>query len=447
MENKDNPIIGYSAFIFFEECYEYNENACYIADSPESLKECLEGASFNIKDYRIDTIKLNDILDDYGCSCGEFAMEPEALKRFKRVEGLTYTVEPYDNPFNYGEPDLFVVNIDKKNDSEVDKEYTITEILESFRIFDGVYKREQIDAAVNFKKEITPHLIKILETVLADPEKYASDENLNDHMYAVMLLGHFKEFASHKVIVDLFSLPDDLPDKLFGDITTSNLPVILLNTCGVSIELIKSLILNKEADDFCRISACEALAYAVVEGYVSREDVVTFFGTLFTGQETDEVSDFWGLMAIIVCNLYPEEIIEIIKQAYDDELIMPGMIPYSEFEDALKLGKNKCLERLKIDLERHSLDDIHGSMSWWACFNPNIGPDSPQPAAEQGPELGLGFKPLLEESKFFSSSTDLKGDFYPSDNEQTSSKSQKNKKKAKKKKRKQAKASKKKNRR
>jgi uncharacterized protein DUF1186 len=151
---------------------------------------------------------------------------------------------------------------------------------------------------------------------------------------------------------------------------------------------------------------------------VSREDVVTFFGTLFTGQETDAVSDFWGLMAIIVCNLYPEEIIEIIKQAYDDELIMPGMISYSEFEDALKLGKNKCLERLKIDLERHSLDDIHGSMSWWACFN--------------------------EESKTFSSSTDLKDDFYPSDNEQTSSKSQK---KAKKKKRKQAKASKKKNRR
>ncbi|MEA1899839.1 MAG: DUF1186 domain-containing protein, partial [Thermodesulfobacteriota bacterium] len=176
-----------------------------------------------------------------------------------------------------------------------------------------------------------------------------------------------------------------------------------------------------EADDFCRISACEALAYAVVEGYVSREDVVTFFGTLFTGKETDLISDFWGLMAIIVCNLYPEEIIEIIKQAYDDDLIMPGMIPYSEFEDALKLGKNKCLKRLKNDLERQSLDDIHGSMSWWACFN--------------------------EESKTFSSSTDLKDDFYPTDNDQTSSKSQKNKKKAKKKKRKQTKASKKKNRR
>lgn len=304
MENKDNPIIGYSAFIFFEECYEYNENACYIADSPESLNELLEGVDFNIKDYRIDTIKLNDILDDYGCSFGEFAMEPEALKRFKHVEGLTYTVEPYDNPFNYGEPDLFVVNIDMKNDSEVDKEYTIPEILESFRIVDGVYKREQIDAAVNFKEEITPHLIKILETVLADPEKYASDENLNDNMYAVMLLGHFKERASHKVIVDLFSLPDDLADKIFGDITTSNLPVILLNTCGGSIELIKSLILNKEADDFCRISACEALAYAVVEGYVSREDVVTFLTNMVFMSFTGKLFIWW---AVKESNLQPTD--------------------------------------------------------------------------------------------------------------------------------------------
>lgn len=421
MENKDNQVIGYSAFRLFDECYEYNENACYIADSPNSLKEFLEGASFNIKDYRIDTIKLNDILDDYGCSCGEFAMEPEALKRFKHVEELTYTVEPYDNPFNDEEPDLFVVNIDKKNGYKVNKEFTIAEILESFRIFDGSYKREQIDAAINLKDEITPHLIKILETVLADPEKYFSDENLNDHTYAVMLLGQFKEPKAHKVIVDLFSLPDDLPDKLFGDITTSNLPVILLNTCSGSIELIKSLILNKEADYFCRISACHALAYAVIEGYVSREEVVTFFGTLFTGEETDEVSDFWGLLANIVCDLYPEEIMETIKKAYDDELIMPGMIPYSEFENALKIDKDKCLEKLKIDLERHSLDDIHASMSWWACFN--------------------------EESKIFASSTGLEGDFYPSDYEQPSSKSQKIKKKAKKKKRKQAKASKKKNRR
>ena len=95
-------IIGYSAFRLFDECYEYNENACYIADSPESLKEFLEGAIFAVHDYRIDAVKVSDIIDDYGFSLGEFAMEPEALKRFKQTADLTYSVKPFDDHFNKG---------------------------------------------------------------------------------------------------------------------------------------------------------------------------------------------------------------------------------------------------------------------------------------------------------------------------------------------------------
>lgn len=420
MDKNEHPIIGYSAFVLFDECYEYNENACYIADSEESLKEFLKDATFNINDYRFDAIKLSDILDDYGCSCGEYAMEPEALKRFKELSNVTYTVKAYDDPFNRGEPDLFIVNIDQKR-NEDPEEFTITEILESFKIFDGAYKREQIDAAINLKDEITPHLIKVLENVFANPEKYAENEDLFDQIYAVMLLGHFKEVKAHKVIVDLFSLSGDLTDQIFGDIKTSNLPVILLNTCDGSVELIKSIIFNREANDYCRVSACNALAYAVFKGYVSRESVIEFFGTLFTGEEADEISDFWGLLATTVYSLYPEEIMGVIKQAYDDGLIAPGMIHYNDFEKALELGKDKCLERLKSDMEQDGLDDIHAAMSWWACFN--------------------------EERKNFSYLPGNTKDSLSGYSKHSSGQSLKNKKKANKKKRKQAKASKKKNRR
>jgi len=255
--------------------------------------------------------------------------------------------------------------------TETVDELSISDILAAFRTFDGIYKQEQIDAASLQKQEIIPRLIEILENVLADPEKYAEDEMLYDHIYAVMLLGHFKEPKAHKVIIDLFSLPGDIPDQLFGDICTSNLPVILLNTCGGSVESIQSMILNKEADDYCRASACQALAYAVVEGYISREKAVALFNTLFTGEEADPSSDFWGLAAVIICDLYPEESLEVIRQAYEDELIFSGMIEFSDFEKALSLGKEKCLEKLRRDLERDSLDNLHDRMSWWSCFNEN----------------------------------------------------------------------------
>lgn len=156
--------------------------------------------------------------------------------------------------------------------------------------------------------------------------------------------------------------------NFFGDITTSDLPVILLNTCAGSMDMIKSMALNKKADDYCRISALHAMAYAVVEGIVSREDVLDFYGSLFTGHETDSDSDFWGLLANLVCDLYPEELMDTINKAYTDNLISPGIIQYKEFEDTIKDGKEKCLYELRLNLENCSFDDIHASMSWWACF-------------------------------------------------------------------------------
>ncbi len=244
----------------------------------------------------------------------------------------------------------------------------ISEILNGIKIFDGVYKKELVDATIELREEITPSLIDILNGVLSDPGRYLENETYYDHIYALMLLGHFKEHKAHKVIVDMFSLTDDIPHILFGDITTGDLPVILLNTCGGSMDLIKSMALNKKANDYCRISALHAMAYAFVEGIVSREDVLDFYGSLFTGHETDIDSDFWGLVANLVCDLYPEGLMDTIKTAYEESLIFPGTIQYKEVEDALRNGKEKCLNRLKIDLKNCSLDNIHDSMSWWACF-------------------------------------------------------------------------------
>ena len=301
------------------------------------------------------------------------------------------------------------------------KEPTIPEILEAFRIVDGTYKRAEIDAAIRLKAEITPHLIKILEDLLADPERYIIQEDLCDHIYAVMLLGHFREPKAHRVIIDLFSLSDDVPDMLFGDICTSDLPMILLNTCGGDVSSIQSMILNREADDYCRVSACEAMAYAVLEGFISRESVIGFFHTLFTGDEAEEDSDFWSLLAMIILDLHPGESMEVIQRAYDEEWIFPGMVEFEDFEKALPLEKDVCLEKLKQDFLTRSLDDIHARMSWWAMFQ--------------------------KESKSHPSLRDSELGGFSNSSGKSSEKSQKAQKKIKKKKRKQAKASKKKNRR
>ena len=116
----------------------------------------------------------------------------------------------------------------------------IKEIIDSLKLFDRTYKHEEIEEALARKDEIIPYLIEILEEVLSYPIKYAEDENYFGHIYSLMLLGHFKENRVHKIIVDLFSLPNDLPSQLFGDTVTEDLPVILLNTCGGMFQEIKN---------------------------------------------------------------------------------------------------------------------------------------------------------------------------------------------------------------
>lgn len=107
---ESEAIVGYSVYEKFEDCYQYNENACFIADSQSSAGAFLIYGHGDANDCRIDEVTFDDIMHDYGGSCGEYAMESEAFARFKRIAALnavTFTSEIYD-----GDATLFVVQID-----------------------------------------------------------------------------------------------------------------------------------------------------------------------------------------------------------------------------------------------------------------------------------------------------------------------------------------------
>ena len=246
---------------------------------------------------------------------------------------------------------------------------TIDDILKSFENHDGVYKRQEIDAAIALQSEIIPHLINILKDVLADPATYADEENnCFGHIYAFMLLGYFKEAKAHDVIVDIFSQPGDLPSDLFGDCVTGYLPIVLLNTCGGDLTRVKELILNQDAYEYCRTSAIQTITYAVVEDVISREDAFLFFGELLTGDEVPDGSCFNDILACNICDLYPEKLMPVVKKAYEDGIINPGYIGFEEFGDALDRGKERCLRVVADKYNDDQLHDIHDSMSWWANF-------------------------------------------------------------------------------
>jgi hypothetical protein len=58
---------------------------------------------------------------------------------------------------------------------------------------------------------------------------------------------------SFRAIVRLAALPADIPHQLFGDLVTEHLPLALFRTCGGATAMIKGLIMNGEADGYCRV--------------------------------------------------------------------------------------------------------------------------------------------------------------------------------------------------
>lgn len=256
-------------------------------------------------------------------------------------------------------------------------ENRIAEILKAFEFYDEEYKREEIEAAIELQKDITPHLIAILEEMLINTSKYLANRDYIIEMYVLVLLGHFREPTAHQVIIDLFSLPGELPEQLFGDMKTEILPALLVRTCNREIDSIKSFVLNKEANEYCRGAGLEAIMFAVADGIIAREEALTFFASLFTGNEDRRGSIFWSILAACVRDLYPEELMEVIKQGYKDELISPFFIDDEEFRRTLRAGKEQALLRLQDKFRRRVPDDVHDYISSWPCFKQDKPKTSP----------------------------------------------------------------------
>ena len=112
-------VVGFSVFEKSEDCYQYNENACFIADSRENAANFLKNGYGDADDCRIDSVTFGNIMLDYGASCGEYAIEAQAVSVFKRIaelNGVTFTSEPYD-----GDDTLLVVQVDGVRISDDDE--------------------------------------------------------------------------------------------------------------------------------------------------------------------------------------------------------------------------------------------------------------------------------------------------------------------------------------
>ena len=260
----------------------------------------------------------------------------------------------------------------------------IQTLLTQFDLLSGTYMRAEVEEAVRQQEAITPHLLSIIEVVGKNPMLYTL-EGRNAHVYAALLLSHFRESAAHLPFIRAFSLTEEQLVDLWGDMTTETLPTLLYRTCDGSMEAIKALIVNRDADQYVRCAAMEALSYVVAFDSTKRDEVVGFFQGLFSGTEAHPDSYFWGNMTATLCDLHPQESMEILRKAFADGVVRPGFIALEDVERANERSREEAATALQAWVTARMPADIHAYISWFAEFNHEDAFTQPpaQPAAEQ----------------------------------------------------------------
>jgi hypothetical protein len=260
----------------------------------------------------------------------------------------------------------------------------IQHLLSQFDLLSVTYMRTEVEEALTRQEEITPHLLRIIEEVGENPMRYAL-EGHNAHVYAALLLSHFREPAAHLPIIRAFSIAEEQLVELWGDTTTETLPTILYRTCNGSVAAIKQLVENRDVDQYVRCAAMEALSYEVAFDTAKRDEVVGFLQGLFSGTEADPDSYFWGNLTATLCDLHPQDSMEIIRKAFADNVVRTGFIALEDVEDADKRDRENAMESLRTWVTARMPADVHGYISWFSEFNQEeyTGPPEPTPAGKK----------------------------------------------------------------
>ncbi len=244
----------------------------------------------------------------------------------------------------------------------------ITEILYQFERATGRFARTAVEAAVARREEITPELLRVLEDTVDRAAELDAEGGYMAHLYAMFLLAQFRETRAYPLVVRFALLPGDLLDSLCGDFITEDLGQVLASVCGGELQGIQSVIENVDADEWARGAALSSLVTLVAAGKKSRDEMVSYFASLFRGKLERQCSHVWDTLASYSSDLYPMELLDDIERAYEDGLVDPGYIGFDEIKRDLAMGKDQVLARLADDPHRRLVEDTVKEMGWWACF-------------------------------------------------------------------------------
>ena len=251
-----------------------------------------------------------------------------------------------------------------KQESEI---ITLEDIVGDLRYLTQGYPTAAIKAALLKQNEITPILLGFLRYTL---ENYDHLENYYfGHLHAMFLLAYFQEKAAFPLIMQIAALPEEWPEDILGDTITEDFDRIIVSTYDGNIALIQRLIEDIDVNTWSRNAALRSLLVLVKSNVLERAWVIDYFKQLFHHKTFMDDEDAMTHLVSVSSDLYPEELYDEIKNAFEHDQVDPFHINMKWIDGVLAMGKEEALARFIYDNEKCDfINDVIDSMQWWACF-------------------------------------------------------------------------------
>lgn len=258
----------------------------------------------------------------------------------------------------------FVKKLPKK-DHEIQTIYDVIEDLK--HITDG-FPHAAINYAVRNQKEITPILFEFLKESIEHHESI-TDEHFG-HLHALYLLAYFRETQAFPLVMQIASLPDDWPENLLGETITEGLHQIIGSVYNGDLLAIQNIIENPKLNTWSRNAALKSLLVLVKANRIERNEVIDYFKKLFPHPSFINDMDATTHLVCAASNLYPEELYEEIKTAYQNQMVDEFYINLEDIDDTIAQGKEAVLDESLDD--HYSFIDDPEEMKNWTCFSKKL---------------------------------------------------------------------------
>jgi hypothetical protein len=256
-------------------------------------------------------------------------------------------------------------------DSEItatETRMTTQEIIAALTRLSGAFPQQAVAEAIAQREEVVPGLLRLLEYSASNIADIAPQTDYMGHIFALYLLSQFREERAYQPMVSLACADWQHVDIALGNIVTEDLGRMLASVCNGEISLICGMIENENLNEYIRGAAMDALVLLVAHGIKTRDEVMSYFQSLFNGRLVRQPGLVWGSLVSHCCDIYPLEAAEDIEQAFADGLIDTSFIGRSCVQRDLKAGKERTLERLAKNTHYTFVDDTVREMCRWPCF-------------------------------------------------------------------------------